>query len=232
MPEPINPYQSPSSAQSDGTPPWLPRSALLHPFVLMVVGATLGYVSFVVAISRVPTNVADGVQHDLLLANYLGFIFPPLIGLWAGWIRQSWPWSAGGVVIGLAIGGAYRLLCCDNPFALMVAFPCLLGGVASAALGNGSRSWFDGLHVRFGRGLVAGFVLGFTYMLVLNVCAAGWVPFKTVAEYHKLMEANGPVAMALASGFYLMLFVWATNLKATVLRTATPAAVPPPLSPQ
>ena len=203
-----NPYQSPAAEIS---------AAIAHPrpFPKMwsfFVGAVLGCLSFIAAIALVPGDVPNPSVHDLLLANHLGFIFPPLVGLWCGWIRRSWPWAVGDAAIGFAIGGCYYLLCGYNFFVVMVAFPCLLGGVASVAFGRGAGSWFDGFFARLGKGLVAGFVLGFVYMVVLNVLGIAWFPMESTQEYHRMMWHTGPVAMSVASGLYLVVFVWASNL--------------------
>jgi hypothetical protein len=95
-----------------------------------------------------------------LLANNLGFLFPPFVGLWAGWVRRSWPWAMAGSIIGFVIGGRYYLLCGHNSLAVMMAFPCLLGSAACVALGIGERSWRDRNIARYGKGLAAGLVLG------------------------------------------------------------------------
>ncbi|HEX3997502.1 MAG TPA: hypothetical protein VHX65_03015 [Pirellulales bacterium] len=213
MADDINPYRSPAIANSASVTTLVP----LRRIWVFFVGAILGCLSFIVAIAFVPSDLASPAQHDLLLANYLGFVFPPLVGLWSGMVRRSWWWSGTGFTIGLAIGAAYRVLCGNDFLAVMVAFPCLLGGAASVALGTGARSSFDGILVRLGKGLLAGLELGFVYMVVLNVMGIAWIPIDSTAEYHRMMWQNGPVAMSIASGFYLVLFVWASNLKRVVI---------------
>ena len=42
----------------------------------------------------------------------------------------------------------------------------------------------------------------------------GWFPVDSPERYHRMMWHNGPVAMSIASGLYLMLFVWASKFKA------------------
>lgn len=213
MSDDINPYQSPVA--EGPTPTCRPRS--LGKVRVFLTGATFGCVSFLAAIALIPGNVPSPSQHDLLLANNLGFVFPPLVGVWAGWVRRSWLWAGAGTAIGLAIGGGYYLLCGDDFLAVMVAFPCLLGGVASVAFGTGVRYWWHGILARLGKGLVAGFVLGFVYMLVLNVLGLGWFPVDSTERYHQMMWTNGPIAMSVAGGLYLVLFVWASNLKSCIM---------------
>jgi hypothetical protein len=91
---------------------------------------------------------------------------------------------------------------------------------AAVALGTGTHSWTEGILARLGKGLIAGFVLGFVYMVVLNVLGISWEPLCSTEEYHRMMWHTGPVAMSVASGLYLILFVWAANLRSTVLRTS------------
>jgi hypothetical protein len=209
----INPYQSPETDVSVTKQPPLP----LGKGRIFVVGAILGCISFVVAIALIPASVPNPSEHDLLLANHLGFIFPPLVGAWAGWLRRSWLWGLVNSFFGIAIGGCYYLLCGYDFLAVQVAFPCLLGGVASVAFGIGRRSWFGGIVPRLGKGLLAGFVLGFVYMVVLTIVGISWFPWDSIAKYHEMMWCSGTVAMTVASSVYLVLFVWASNLQSSDL---------------
>jgi len=209
----INPYKSPLVDNPASLSVSSPSPRRLGRWPVFVTGAMMGCLSFVVAIALIPANVPSPSVHDLLLANHLGFIFPPLVGLWSGWVRRSWRRAPGGMAIGLAIGGCYFLLCGLDFLAVMVAFPCLLDGVASVALGSGAHSWHDNILGRLGKGLLAGFVLGFVYMVVLSVLGLGWFPVDSTARYHRMMWNNGPIAMSVASGLYLVLFVWASNLR-------------------
>jgi hypothetical protein len=184
---------------------------------IFFVGAVLGCLSFIAAIA--PISGSEGRPgHDPMLANNLGFLFPPLVGLWAGWVRRSWRWAMAGSIIGFAIGGRYYLLCGHNFLAVMMAFPCLLGGAACLALGIGERSWRDRIIARYGKGLVAGLVLGSVCIVVLNMLGLSWLPLMLLSpsaqENHWMMWQSGPVAMNLPSGFYLVLFVWASVLNA------------------
>ena len=92
----------------------------------------------------------------------------------SGWTRHSWRWAAGGVAVGFAIAACYYLLCGDTLLAVMVACPCLLGGMGYAAFGSGDNSWYDGILARFGKGLLAGCVFGLASMVVLNLLGISW----------------------------------------------------------
>src|SRR5687768_11839660 len=98
----------------------------------MAVGAG----SFLLSMLLIPADVSSLSEHDLRLANHLGFIYPPIVGLWAAWVRRSLPWAIFGVVSGLGIGTLYFALCRYNFLAVMVGFPCLLGGCTSVLLGT------------------------------------------------------------------------------------------------
>jgi hypothetical protein len=199
-------------------PVLLPTSLLLHPLMLFLTGAIFGYASFVLAIVRIRWDIASVTEHDILLANYLGFIFPPLVGMWAGGIRRSWPWTVWGAVVGLTIGEIYCLVCGDNSTAVTLEFPCLLSGVAAVALGSPKPGWLGGRPVRFVKGLIAGLVLGGVYMATLRILPTHAFLLETAEDHHIMMSNNGPIAMGLASGLYMILFVWSTNLKEAVLK--------------
>ena len=127
-------------------------------------------------------------------------------------MRHSCRLAAGVVAIGCSIGTCCYLLCGDKLLAVMVACPCLLGGVACAAFGSGERPWYDGIVVRFGKGLLAGCVFGLVGMMILNVLGISWFPVHSTAACPWTMWHDGPVGMGAVSGLYLVLFVWAANL--------------------
>tara|TARA_R110002049_G_scaffold27283_2_gene93848 strand:- start:80 stop:682 length:603 start_codon:yes stop_codon:yes gene_type:complete len=162
----------------------------------------------------IPADTASPTTHDLRLANNLGFIYPPILGLWAAWIRRSKPWAIFGVISGLAIGAAYYWLCGTNFLAVMVGFPCLLGGATSVLLGTKHDSWSAGIAARLGKGLVAGFVLGLTYMISLNILFAFTIqsiPY-SAAQHASGMWTAGTVAMTTSSAIYFLLFHWSAGL--------------------
>jgi len=184
---------------------------------VFLTGLLLGAASYLAAEALVPVGVASPGEHDLLLANRLGFVYPPLIGLWLGWLQRSWLRAAAGALAGVAVGLIYLLLCSHNFLAVMVAFPCLCGGVFAAVVGSNRDSWLAGLGARLAKGLAAGFILGLIYMVALNVgvgiILSGDVDLEDfTSHYVAAMWRAGPVALALASGVFLILLRWAVGL--------------------
>lgn len=222
-----NPYASPR-ALTKFIPSTEPRE--LSRLLIATAGAVLGVGACLASLALVPSSVASAGEHDLRLANHLGFIYPPLVGLWAAWCRRSIPWAVFGVLSGLLVGAMYFVLCGYNFLAVMVAIPCFLGGVTSVLMGTQSGSWTAGLPQRFGRGLVAGLVLGLTYMLLLNVAAIFFMTFpRTVATYSSMMWRAAPIAMGVASGLYLILFHWSAGLgRTTCFLRNGPSGTPSP----
>jgi hypothetical protein len=102
---------------------------------------------------------------------------------------------------------------------------------ATAALGSNRDPWLWGLGARLGKGLVAGFVLGVVYMVVLNFVGASFPVGIPVDEdftkrYVSMMWQTGPVALGLASGLFLILFRWAvglTSVRLVVFEDVSPA---------
>jgi len=180
-------------------------------------GFGIGFCSYLLSEFLVPRNVPSPADHDLALANRLGFIFPPAVGLWLGWLQRS-PGRAGiGFLAGVLVGLIYLGLSEKNFLAVMVGFPCLCGGVFAGIVGSNRDPWISGLPARVGKGLVAGLVLGFVYMVVLNVvCAMVRVspdsaggPESMTASYIATMWKAGPVALGVSGGLFLILVRWA-----------------------
>ena len=157
-----------------------------------------------------------GMQQatDLHLANHLGFVYPPLLGLWASWVHRSVPLAIFGIFSGLLIGAAYYTLCSYNFLAVMVGLPCLLGGCTSVLLGTKHDSWISGIPQQFMKGLVTRLVLGLVYVVLLNIIGAfmltGFNP--SVADYSSMMWRSGTIAMTVGSGLYFILFHWSARL--------------------
>ena len=208
MTDNVNPYESPAAETS---------AALPDPLPLFVIGAILGSVAFIVAMTLIPGEASSPSAQDLLLANYLGFMFPMVVGSWSGWMRHSCRWAAGGMAIGFAIGGLLLYaLRRTNSLAVMVACPCLLGGAACMAFGSGERllARWNHCSLRQGHGRRT------RVRSRLHGCAerAGdkLVPLVHLHGHTEPLDdvagragRNGP-----ASGSYLVLFLWASVLNA------------------
>ncbi len=186
--------------------------------LIFMMGLAAGVICYLMAEALIPKQVASPGDHDILLANRLGFIFAPVVGLWLGWLQRSWRQALLGAGVGVAIGFAYMALCASRNFlAIMVGFPCLLGGVFAVVLTSNRSPWLSGLGARLGKGLLAGLVLGFVYMVVLNV-AGGMVMgahegFSNETEnYVSMMWRAGPIALGVSSGFFFILIRWAVGL--------------------
>ena len=182
---------------------------------VFLLGALLGAICYVVSESLVPAQVGSPEDHDRSLAIRLGFIYTPMVGLWLGFLQRSWGRAWIGACVGVAIGLAYMTLCMESGFlAIMVAFPCLLGGGLAAIASSNRSPWLHELGARFAKGLVAGFVLGVVYLVTLNVvgaAVAGMGPTSTDG-YVAMMYRAGPIALGLASGLFLVLLRWAVGL--------------------
>ena len=140
------------------------------------------------------------------------------MGLWLGWLQRSWRRAVVGALVGIVIGCAYLWLCASRNFlAIMVGFPCLLGGGLAAVLGSNRSHWLTGLGGRLGTGLLAGLVLGFVYMVTLNVAGAMVMTAHDRADdytqsYITMMRRAGPVALGLSSALFFVLIRWAVGL--------------------
>jgi hypothetical protein len=208
-----NPYSPPASG-FEFVPSSEPRPVPLG--VIVIVGGAIGALSFLIAMALIPSDTASPTTHDLRLANNLGFVYPPLVGLWAGWVRRSTIWAIFGLISGCLIGLAYYALCRTDFLAVMVGLPCTLGGATSVLLGTKHDLWISGIPQRLVKGLVAGFVLGFTYMVTLNIVFPFTSPNfpydSSVTDHSSGMWIAGTVALTLASALYLPVFHWSAGL--------------------
>jgi hypothetical protein len=171
-------------------------------------------VSYLAALMLVPKGVGRPGEYDLALAKNLGFLFPSSIGLWIGWMRRSLFWAIGGLAAGLGVGACYAVLCGDEFLLIPITmvFPCVLGGMFSLVFGAGD-DWVRGSAARLGKGLIAGFVLGFVYISLLNLLLLVNSPIDTIHDYVRMLWRNGPPAMGVAGGLYLILFLWSVSTK-------------------
>src|SRR5262249_34310330 len=110
--------------------------------IALVSGLLAGVACYVVAELLVPRDVTSPGDHDIFLANRLGFIYASTTGLWLAWLQRSPRRAALAIVVGIGVGLAYMWLCASRNFlAIMVGFPCLLGGALAAILGSNRSPW-------------------------------------------------------------------------------------------
>ncbi len=105
--------------------------------VVFLQGIALGLLAFGLSEASIPHLAVDPGTHDVLLAQRLGLIYTPAVGLWLGWLQRSRRRAAIGGAIGLGIGVAYAVLCTSRNFlAIMVTWACRVG-----RLKQESRFW-------------------------------------------------------------------------------------------
>jgi MFS family permease len=185
---------------------------------VFVAGVLIGVACYLLAESLTPKNVASPGDHDVLLAQRLGFFYTPVVGLWLGWLQKSWRRALLSAGVGIAVGFIYMALCATRNFlAIMVGFPCLLGGLLAAAAGSNRSAWLRQIAARFGKGIFAGFVLGLVYMLTLNIAGGMVAPIPLLGAdvtqaYINMMWRTGPIALGLASGMFFLLLRWSVGL--------------------
>lgn len=172
-------------------------------------GAAIGFLSFALAELSTPHAGLDSGTHDVMLAQRIGLIFTPAVAVWLGWLQHSGRRMAVAAGIGLVIGLLYFILCSGRNFlAIMVMFPCLLGGGLAVFVGSNRSPILGGLPGRLGKGLLAGFAFGLTYMFLLNVLLGMIRPTNYVREMWK----GGLPALTVASGLLLIFMRWAVGL--------------------
>jgi hypothetical protein len=203
-----------------------------------IMGAGLGALSFSAAMALIPSSIDLTSSLKSRLAINLLFIYPALLGLWVGWIRRSIPRAIFGFVTGIAAAGSafialYGTIVFVLPLRLLqavVVVPCVLGGALSALLGTKTESWISGVPQRLVRGVIAGFVLGFTYGIIFVEVFPMSLPdypyFKftpyafedpmhTSAAWIFRLWISGTLALTISSALFLMVFCWAAGLNRT-----------------
>jgi len=182
-------------------------------WAVLLQGLALGLGAFAIAELSLPRGLDPG-DHDMMLAQRLGLVYTPLVGAWLGWLQRSRRRAALGALAGVGIGIAYYLLCLSRDFfAIMVGFPALLGGGMAAIVGSNRSHGVGALFGRLAKGLVAGVVLGFAYMFLLNLILNSLVdPAVLFAGYASHMWKGGLPAMAVSSALFLVLLRWAVGL--------------------
>jgi len=89
----------------------------------------------------------------------------------------------------------------------------------SCEVGSNRSHWLTGLGARLGKGLLAGLVLGFVYMVVLNMGIASGMfmspdtHFRDQTQaYIAMMWRDGPLALGISSALFFVLIRWAVGL--------------------
>jgi hypothetical protein len=182
---------------------------------ILVTGLCAGSICYLAAECLAPHRNTTPTYHDVALAARLGFIYTPLVGIWLGWRQRSFRRGALGAGIGILIAIAYMFMCTTKQFLLiMVGFPTLLGGGLAILVGSNSSPWQEKLVSRGLKGLLAGFVFGVIYAVVLNVLGFFLLGFQceSTSQYIIMMWRAGPVALGLASASFLLLIGRAVGL--------------------
>jgi len=177
-------------------------------------GLALGLAAFGIAEASLPHATLDSTNHDMILAQRLGLVYTPAVGIWLGWLQRSRNRMVAGALVGLLIGGIYFILCMSQDFlAIMVGFPMLLGGGLAALLGSNSSVGIAAFFGRLVKGLIAGLALGYVYMFLLNAILNAFIPPQRLFEtYVYEMWKGGLPAMGMASALFLVLIRWAVGL--------------------
>lgn len=182
-------------------------------------GLAIGFVSFVLAEVFVPKSVKQLSDHDLLLSIRLGLIYVPLTAIWFSYSNGQGYWFlCRRILIGLSIGLVYAALVNAYPnFPLvMLVLPSILSGTLLVLMRNASA--FRAQPLAYLRrdlcsGGLAGFVLGLTHSVLLNLGLHVLILTKVLhewdlytAKYIEVMTFGGPLAFAPASALFFWLF--------------------------
>jgi len=199
------------------------------------VGAVMGLVGFMVAKALVPAMYTNFPEHQFFLVRNIGFVFPALAGFSIGLIQGSLARMLWGMISGSAIGFLYSALCASNfrIETVQFAFPAFCGGLMAALMGVDKLPSYSGpgwrftkddeqrtrlafeqvslaLGWRFIRGLIAGVVCGGVDLVVANFLLNNVF----YSNYDYVMDWKvGSIALATASGCFMIVFCWAIGLK-------------------
>ncbi len=196
----------------------IPANRKLNTGLVFLIGMAVGIVCYLIAEALIPKQFGSPADHDIRLADRLGFIYTPIVGLWVGWLQRSWKRAITGAIVGALVGFLYMLLCASGNFmAIEVGFPCLLGAVLAVVLGSNRSDWLRDFGARLGKGLLAGLVFGFVYTVTLNIVGAmvSTPTFEVgldTKSYVAMMWRAGPVALGISSSLFFILMRWAVGL--------------------
>jgi hypothetical protein len=185
------------------------------PLLTLGVGAAMGVVAFTFSMVLIPSQLASNHDHDRLLAQNLGIVFPLLLGFWSGYVQQSLRAILVGISVGALLGGLHRGLCGYDSMVLLLVSPIFLSGAAALGMGRGPERWSQQARVR----LMKGVLLGVGLLLVgISSFAVSIDEIVTnlklqLPQYRQLLWLTGPICMAIMGGFFLVFFHWAAGLK-------------------
>lgn len=156
-------------------------------------------------------------DHDLLVAQRLGFILAPAVGLWLGWLQRSWRRAMVGSGLGLLIGWLYFLLGSGGEVrAITLVVLSVLGGAFAASCGSNRSDWLRGLAGRFAKGLLAGFLLALVYTALISLGPLVFWPksgnIDYLGAYLRMMWRAGPFALGLSGALLFLSIRWAVGL--------------------
>jgi hypothetical protein len=183
-------------------------------WVVLLQGLGMGLLAFGIAELSLPHSTLNSTSHDMMLAQRLGLLYTPAAGAWLGWLQRSRNRALAGAAVGLGIGAIYFVLCMGQNFlAIMVGFPMLLGAGLAALVGSNRSAGVGGLLGRLAKGLIAGLVLGYVYMFLLNAILDTFIPPQRLFDtYVYEMWKGGLPAMGVASALFFVLLRWAVGL--------------------
>jgi len=185
--------------------------------LVLLMGLAGGALCYLLAEVSTPTTVTSAQEHDLWLAQRLGFILAPALALWLGWLQRSWRRALIGGGCGLLTGWLCYELCSGAFQPTLLALPILLGGVLAAFCGSQRNDWLRCLTGRFGRGLLVGLLIGSVYLALLSVGALAFWPHTGnvdyLGAYLSMMSRAGPLALGVSSAMLFPSIRWAAGLK-------------------
>jgi hypothetical protein len=201
----------------------------LSNWAVLGMGMLAGAISFAIAKSLVPSSTPL-LGHDIALAHRIGFVFPAMAGLWAGWIQKSLGRMVLGMTCGSLVGYAYQILCGEDPESRLVGalfvFPACCGGMLAGLIGSDREPWRAGFRARFLKGTLAGFVCGLSYFVV--VILGLFLADVTLETYLRAIWMAGVTGLAVGGGLFFVLFRWALGLNRPSTTPGEAGPVPPP----
>lgn len=197
-----------------GVAPALPRQVGHGQMVLM--GLAAGSLCYLLAAVSTPMAVTSAKEHDLWLAQRLGFILAPALAMWLGWLQRSWRRALIGAGCGLLIGWLCFELCRGAAQPILLALPILLGGAFAAFCGLHRDDWLRCLGGRFAKGLLVGLLIGLAYNAFLGMGARVFWPRAENVDYTgayiRMMWRAGPLALGLSGAMLFPSIRWAAGL--------------------